>query len=188
MILQTTVRETGADDFDRIMDVEKKAFGYEKEAALVADLLRDASAAPLLSLLAFDGGKAIGHILFTRATFDGQETSPPMHILAPLAVRPEYQKMGVGGLLIRTGLDMLRQRGSRLVFVLGHKEYYPKFGFAPHAARAGYLPPYPMPEENSEYWMVQTLVSVGAAVGTGTVRCADTLDKPQHWRDDETDR
>lgn len=183
-----TIRESGIDDFASIMDVEKRAFGYEKEAALVAELLQDASALPLLSLLAFNGNVATGHILFTRAGFRGQESPPLMHILAPLAVRPEYQKKGVGGQLIKTGLDLLRQRGSVLVFVLGHKEYYPKFGFQPYAAHLGFPPPYPMPEENAEYWMVQSLTSNGLSGSTGTIKCADTLDKPQHWRDDENDR
>jgi putative acetyltransferase len=183
-----TIRESGADDFASIMDVEKQAFGYEKEAALVAELLQDASALPLLSLLAFDGDVAIGHILFTRARFRGQESPPLMHILAPLAVRPEYQKKGVGGQLIKTGLDLLRQRGSVLVFVLGHKEYYPRFGFQPYAARLGFPPPYPMPEENAGYWMVQSLSPNGLSGSRGTINCADTLDKPQHWRDDENDQ
>lgn len=181
------IRETTADDFDRIMDVEKRAFGYDKEAKLVAELLNDATANPILSLLAFDGDNAIGHILFTRATFQNQNTSPLMHILAPLAVVPEYQRQGIGGQLIRTGLNILQQWGSELVFVLGHKKYYPNYGFIPHATHAGYLPPYPMPEEYSEYWMYQSLSSHDMTQ-KGTVRCSDILNQPQHWRDDENDR
>lgn len=181
------IKETTPNDFDAIMDVEKRAFGYDKEAQLVAELLQDSSANPLLSLLAFTGDNAIGHILFTRATFQEQETSPLMHILAPLAVVPDYQRQGVGGQLIRTGLQILQQRGTKLVFVLGHKEYYPHYGFIPHAAHVGYQPPYPMPEEYSEYWMYQSLVDE-LITNKGTVKCSDTLNQPQHWRDDESDR
>ena len=66
------IRETNTDDFDSIMTVEKQAFGYDKEAQLVADLLADKTAKPMVSLLAFYKGEAVGHILFTRAYFDGQ--------------------------------------------------------------------------------------------------------------------
>jgi predicted N-acetyltransferase YhbS len=70
-------------DTDDILDVETRAFGYSKEARLVADLLNDESACPTLSLLARHNGEAVGHILFTRATFKGEPDSPMMHILAP---------------------------------------------------------------------------------------------------------
>lgn len=88
------IRETNAGDFDEVMQVEKEAFGYEKEARLVADLLADRSAEPLVSLLAFHQGRAVGHVLFTRAFFEGRSEQPMVHILAPLAVIPEYQRQG----------------------------------------------------------------------------------------------
>ena len=74
-----------------------------------------------------------------------------MHILAPLAVKPVYQRRGIGGMLIKEGLHLLQAMGSEVVFVLGHKEYYPRYGFATHAAHLGYLPPYPMPKESEVY-------------------------------------
>ena len=111
------IRETNTDDFDSIMTVEKQAFGYDKEAQLVADLLADKTAEPMVSLLAFYKGEAVGHILFTRAYFDGQGALQMMHILAPLAVKPEYQRQGIGGMLIRAGIERLQEKGSCLVFV-----------------------------------------------------------------------
>lgn len=182
------IRETNTNDFNDIMAVEKQAFGYDKEAKLVAELLADKTAEPMVSLLAFHKEEAIGHILFTRAYFDNEEAQPMMHILAPLAVKPEYQRQGIGGMLIRAGLEQLRNMGSNLVFVLGHKEYYPKYGFIPDAAQTGYLPPYPIPEEYSDYWMVQAISPTGFDLGKGKIRCSDELNKPEHWRDDETDR
>ena len=86
-----TIHVASEGDTDDILDVETRAFGYSKEARLVADLLNDESACPTLSLLARHNGEAVGHILFTRATFKGEPDSPMMHILAPLAVVPEYQ-------------------------------------------------------------------------------------------------
>ena len=182
------IRETNTHDFDNIMTIEKQAFGYDKEAKLVAELLVDRSAEPMVSLLAFYKEEAIGHILFTRAYFENQEAQPMMHILAPLAVKPKYQRQGIGGLLIQAGIDKLREKASNLVFVLGHKEYYPKYGFIPNAAMLGYPAPYPILEKYSDYWMVQTISSKGFKVGTGKIKCSDELNKPEHWRDDESDR
>ena len=182
------IRTTTSEDFDNIMEVEKLAFGYEKEARLVADLLKDKTAEPVVSLLAFYNQEAVGHILFTKAYFDGQQKQPLMHILAPLAVKPQFQRIGVGGKLIRTGIQQLKQMESKLVFVLGHKEYYPKYGFIPHATQLGFPAPYPIPEEYSEYWMVQPISHEGLDIGKGKIRCCEELNKPQHWRDDEADK
>lgn len=182
------IRETTSDDFNDIMKVEKLAFGYDKEAKLVAELLTDPTAEPVVSLLAFDKTKPVGHILFTRAYFDGRKDSPMMHILAPLAVIPEYQRQGIGEMLIRTGVQKLREKESNLVFVLGHKEYYPRHGFQPHAARLGYFAPYPIPEEYGDCWMVQTVSRKGFDIGKGKIICCDILNKPEHWRDEESDR
>ena len=182
------IRESKSEDFNDIMEVEKLAFGYDKEAHLVADLLADESAEPMLSLLAFYKNEAIGHILFTKAYFDGQEKQPLMHILAPLAVKPEYQKKGVGGMLIKKGIEILREMGSKMVFVLGHKEYYPKYGFQPYATQLGFPAPFPILEEYSEYWMLQPISSDGMEIGKGKVICADILNKPEHWRDDDADK
>ena len=113
-----TFHITDKSDASDIREVETRAFGFSKEADLVASLLEDESARPALSLLARYEGKAVGHILFTRATFKGEMDSPLMHILAPLAVIPEYQGMGVGGRLIRTGIEHLRLMGCQTVFVL----------------------------------------------------------------------
>lgn len=182
------IKPTIAEDFDAIMAVEAQGFGYEKEARLVADLLADPTAEPRLSLLAFDGNNAVGHILFTKTTFKNRPDSPLMHILAPLAVKPEYQRQGLGGLLIKAGLKHLQNMGSQMVFVLGHKEYYPRHGFKPHATRAGFAAPYPIPDELGEYWMYQPLVTDVTNLGQGQLQCAQTLDAPEHWRDDDTDK
>lgn len=182
------IRETVINDFNHIMEVETLAFGYDKEAKLVADLLVDNTAQPIVSLLAFHKEEPIGHILFTRAYFSGQEEQPIMHILAPLAVKPEYQRQGIGGMLIKAGIEHLQEIGSNLVFVLGHKEYYPKYGFIADANRLGYPAPYPMPEEYSDYWMVQPISPKGFSIGKGKIQCCDELNKPEHWRDDESDR
>lgn len=182
------IRETIASDFNYIMEVEKLTFGSDKEAKLVAELLADNTAEPTISLLAFCKEKPVGHILFTRVYFSEQEGQPMMHILAPLAVKPEYQRQGIGGMLINAGIKKLREKGSNIVFVLGHKEYYPKYGFMLDANQIGYPAPYPIPEEYSDYWMVQPISPKGFEIGKGKIKCCDELNKLEHWRDDESDR
>ncbi len=177
------IRETGNNDFNDIMEVEKQAFGYDKEAELVAALLTDKSAEPIVSLLAFYNNTAIGHILFTRVYINTAKTQSVFHILAPLAVKPEFQKQGIGGELIKAGLGILKERGTELVFVLGHMEYYPKFGFIPDAGRLGFSAPYPIPEKHANAWMVQALGARSIEEYQGKVICSDELNKPEHWRE-----
>jgi putative acetyltransferase len=183
-----TIRETTAADFNDIMTIHEQAFGYHKEARLTADLLADPTAGPVVSLIAFAGDEPIGHVIFTRAYLDGRQHSPMMHILAPLAVKPEYQGQGVGGMLIRAGIEKLREVGSHLAFVLGHLEYYPRHGFIPNAEALGYPAPYPILEEFKDYWMVQQVSPEGFDVGKGNIACCEAMDKPEHWRDDEADK
>jgi putative acetyltransferase len=183
-----TIRETIASDFADIMAVIKEAFGYHKEAELTADLLADSTAEPMVSLLAFHGDKPVGHILFTRAYFADRGHQPMMHILAPLAVKPEYQGQGVGGMLIKEGTERLSAKGSHIVFVLGHKDYYPRHGFLPDAGAQGYPAPFPIPEEFKDCWMTMPLSSQGFEVGNGNIACCEAMNKPEHWRDDKEDR
>ncbi len=175
------IREAKKSDLNEVLSVEELAFGYDKEAKLVSDLLCDESAKPTLSLLAFDGEKAIGHILFTKVLLNG-DNDTSMSILAPLAVLPENQKQGVGGKLIEKGLEILKESGVDLVFVLGHPEYYPKFGFNP-AGEKGFEAPYHIPPECAEAWMVQELRPGVIGSVKGKVQCSDELNKPEHWRE-----
>jgi putative acetyltransferase len=169
------------------MDVHTRSFGYEKEAHLTAALLADATATPAVSLLAMHGDEPVGHILFTRARLNGKG-EPLLHILAPLAVTPKYQRQGVGGILIRAGIEKLRDMGSQAVFVLGHKEYYPRYGFIPHALCHGYQPPYPIIPEHSAYWMFQPLTPEVVPLEEGIIHCANAMNHPAHWRDDSGDK
>ncbi len=182
--LNIQIKETNTADFNNIMLVEERAFGMLKEAQLTADLLNDQTAEPILSLLAFHNKEAIGHILFTRVYMDEMNTTQPLiHILAPLAIIPEYQKQGVGGLLINEGLKRLKEMGSEMVFVLGHMDYYPKFGFIPDAKKLGFTAPHPIPDELANAWMVQSLNPEGFVIGRGNVICSNELNKPEHWRE-----
>lgn len=177
------VRKATSDDFSDVMNVERLAFGKEDEARLVKDLLADASAEPFVSLLACYQGEAIGHILFTKALLEGSNPSPSVYILAPLAIKPAYQKQGIGGLLIREGHRILKEMGVELVFVLGHKEYYPRHGFKGKAEEAGYPPPYPIESIYADCWMYQFLIPETKDFPKGKVKCAEAMDKPEYWRE-----
>lgn len=178
------LRKTTEADIKTVLSIHKKAFGKSKGpeiADLVDGLLNDQTAMPLLSLIAFNT-KAVGHILYTKARLNQTNRRVSIQILAPLAVLPEVQSEGVGGQLIKEGLRLLKKAGVELVFVLGHPDYYPKYGFKA-AGELGYEAPYPIPEEHAGAWMVQELCS-GVIEGVGgKVQCSDVLDQPQHWRE-----
>jgi putative acetyltransferase len=173
------IRNATPSDLNAALAVERAAFGAEEEARLVRDLLDDPSARPYLSLLAFLGDRAAGHILFTRAAIGG---APELaaSILAPLAVVPDAQKRGIGGELIRHGLQLLAKTGVDLVFVLGYPTYYGRRGFQP-AGRLGFAAPYPIPDKDSDAWMVKELRPGVIGKYSGRVACAEKMDRPEYW-------
>lgn len=117
-----------------VRSVIEAAFGRADEADLVESLHREGVV--LLSLVAEREGRIVGHILFSRMSIETADGSIAAASLAPVAVTPEYQNRGIGGRLIRDGLDLLRRRGERIVIVLGHPDYYPRFGFSSGKARS----------------------------------------------------
>jgi putative acetyltransferase len=176
-----TIRQTNTKDRDEILEVERLAFGSEEEAQLVDDLLKDPTSEPLISLLAFHDDKPIGHILFTRCKISGHSEDILAHILAPLAVIPELQNQGVGSALVKDGLGMLRKMDSKLVFVLGHKSYYPRFGFKPFAERQDFPPPFPIPPKDADAWMVHYLGD--EQIQGGQVMVARAMDDEKYWQE-----
>lgn len=180
--LSTNIREARDEDLDAVLDVERRAFGQETEAELVGELMSDASAVPRLSLLAAIDGKPVGHVLFTAVAVDGTDRPVPASILAPLAVVPEAQRLGCGRRLVEDGLRRLAGAGGALVFVLGDPRYYGRFGFVP-ATRLGLEPPYDLPAAYAEAWMVKALNEGAIGSVSGRVRCAETLSRPEYWRE-----
>jgi len=176
------IRETKDADLNDILLVERAAFTSSKEAELTRDMLSDPSAKPLLSLLAFVENQPAGHILFTKGQLINAEGKVSVSFLAPLAVVPRFQKQGIGGSLIKKGLELLSKSGVDLVVVVGHPEYYPRFGFKP-ASKLGFEPTYPIPEEVADAWMVQELRPGIIGSVSGKVICCDALNKPEHWRE-----
>jgi len=178
------IRESAEQDLTGLLVVEETAFGDTEGPViveLVKGLLQDPTAIPLLSLVALSDQRIVGHILFSKAEVTGfaEEQSS---ILAPLAVEPDFQNRGIGSSLVTEGLKLLAEAGVKMVFVLGHPEYYPRFGFKP-AGQYGLDAPYPIPEAVKEAWMVQELSPGYIGRVKGPVKCAETLDHPEHWRE-----
>lgn len=171
-----------ASNLNSVLHIQTEAFGHNKESNLVKNLLNDDSAKPILSLLAIDDEQAVGHILFTKVRITGNEDALSAMILAPLAILPKAQGKGVGGKLIKEGLSQLSESNFDLVFVLGHPEYYPRFGFKPAGVR-GFEAPYPIPDKDAPAWMVQELRPGVIGNFNGKIICADTLNEPEHWRE-----
>ena len=122
------IRDEKDSDRDAVYAVNKSAFETQSEADLV-DALR-LQAQPVVSLVAEDNGKVVGHIMFSPVSLSDYPDLKVMG-LAPMAVAPTHQRKGTGSALVRAGLDQCRQLDFAAVVVLGHPDYYPRFGFSP---------------------------------------------------------
>jgi putative acetyltransferase len=129
-----SVRDEIPQDRPLVHQIHSLAFEQADEAELV-DTLRSHSKA-IISLVAEDNGRAVGHILFSPAVLDAGDKQLLGFGLAPLAVLPERQNEGIGTLLVERGLERCREMRAPFVVVLGHPDYYPRFGFVP-ASRYG---------------------------------------------------
>ncbi|HUG48079.1 MAG TPA: N-acetyltransferase [Candidatus Limnocylindria bacterium] len=134
------MRPAGEGDRAAIFEVESVAFGRADEAQLVERILASKSAVLGLEFVAEDDGPILGHILFSHVELLTQHGPRRVLALAPMAVLPERQGQGVGTALVRAGLDAAERLGEPLIVVLGHAEYYPRFGFVP-AHQLGVSPP-----------------------------------------------
>lgn len=139
-----TVRPETPEDHAAVREVNERAFERSAEADLVDSLRR--SARPHLSLVAEEEGRVIGHIFFSPVQIASQESAVAVMGLAPMAVLPQRQRQGVGSALVREGLRACRPLGCEAVVVLGHPEYYPRFGFKP-AETYGLQSEYDVPAE-----------------------------------------
>jgi putative acetyltransferase len=122
------------DERAAIRAVNEAAFGGAEEADLVDNLRGDDHA--LLSLVAERDGGIVGHIMYSRMWIKTASGRLSAVALAPVAVLPSYQRQGIGGLLIQHGLELLRGRGEGMVIVVGHPDYYPRFGFSVDRAKS----------------------------------------------------
>lgn len=184
-MLQVKIRDAMQTDLPSISDLALSSFGNSEGpeiVQLIADLLADATAQPVLSLVATVDDRIVGHILFSKVRLRPPGQAVSGALLAPLAVHPDFQSQGIGGQLVAAGLQHLSAAGVDLVFVLGHPGYYPRFGFSA-AGIKGFETPYPIPEKNAAAWMVRELHPGIIGSKRGQVICADTLADPKYWHE-----
>jgi putative acetyltransferase len=148
------IRPEAPGDEDAIDEVVRAAFmqqfGSDSEVGLVRNLRSRGELVPESTLVATIDGHIVGFIAFSEVTLDGARAGGLG--LAPVAVAPERQGAGIGGALIRAGLERATDAGWAFVVLLGHDHYYPRFGFAP-AAPVGVLGDY----GDGASWMVRPL-------------------------------
>ena len=126
--MDIVIRKETVEDLAKVYEVNRAAFSQEDESKLVERIRKGSYYIPELSLVAEINEKIIGHILFSKIKIIGDNEYESL-ALAPMAVLPEYQKKGIGGKLIKKGLKKARELGFDSVIVLGHADYYPRFGF-----------------------------------------------------------
>jgi len=140
------IRSERPEDIDGIFEVNSQAFAQDGEARLVNALRDDGDYLQELSLVAVSGDRIIGHILFPPITIVSDTAETPALALATLSVHQDFQCLGIGTALIEEGLKECQRLGHRIVIVVGHPSYYPKFGFTV-ARDFGINAPFPCPDE-----------------------------------------
>ena len=149
-------------EIQQIREINLQAFETKAEADLV-DRLRD-SGVPIISLVAEMDKKLVGHILFTPMTMNNYDIK--IAGLAPMAVPPDYQNKGIGSALIEKGFEYCIEENYVAVAVLGHPNYYPKFGFVP-STRFDLISEYDVPKE---VFMIKELVSNSLSKISGVIK------------------
>ncbi len=136
------IRSELQSDIHEIYLLNKSAFGSDAEGKLVNALRENIE--NVISLVALVDEKVVGHIMFSPVTMEGS-SDVNVYGLAPMAVKPKFQNKGIGSQLVEAGLKECKSRGVSAVFVLGHPDYYPRFGFKPSTSY-GIKSEYDVPE------------------------------------------
>ncbi len=150
-----TIRSETPEDRADIHHVNSKAFGQESEAELVG-MLRNRG---ILMV------SPVALIAFSSVTVKSENSSFQAIALGPMAVLPEYQRKGIGSQLVRAGLEECRHLGHEIVVLVGHPDYYPRFGFVP-ARSKGIECEFEVPDEA---WMLLELREGALSSRRGTV-------------------
>jgi putative acetyltransferase len=132
------IRAESPDDRKAIAEVTESAFGKEREAKMVDAIRRSDAFVPELSLVAELDGRIVGHVVLSYVGLDGERRR--VLELGPMSVAPDLQRQRIGSALIREALRIAEERGEPVVLVLGHPDYYPRFGFR-RASELGITPP-----------------------------------------------
>lgn len=150
--MKITIRPEKSSDFKAVFELIKKAFETEKlsdhkEQFLVERLRGSNAFVPELSLVAEFENKIVGHILLTKLKINNLNNQFESLALAPISVLPKFQHKGIGKSLIEHAHQKAKELGYKSIILLGHENYYPKFGYQP-ADKFGIKLPFDVPKEN----------------------------------------
>lgn len=122
------IRQETPQDFQAVYEINHLAFEQEGESQLIEKIRKGETFVRELSLVAEQNNKIIGHILFSKIKIIGEQSVLSL-ALAPMSVHPDFQNKGIGSQLVTIGLQIAKNLNFEHVIVLGHKDFYPKFGF-----------------------------------------------------------
>jgi putative acetyltransferase len=157
------IRLETPEDKASIRHVNEEAFGQKEEAGII-EKLRNRGVLTI-SLVAVQDDRTVGHIAFSPVKVESERSSFEAIALAPMAVLPAYQRKGIGSQLVRSGVKECQHLGHEIIVVLGHPNYYPRFGFVP-AKPKGITCEFEVPDEA---WMILELREGALAGRQGTV-------------------
>lgn len=146
-MISINIREEKASDHEGVRKVLLDAFESSDEAELVERIRSSEFFVPELSLIALHKKEIVGHILFSEIEIQSKNSSSTTLALAPVSVIQKFQGNGIGAKLIMNGLEKATRLGYDSVILLGHADYYPRFGFEPTTTWE-INPPFDVPAEN----------------------------------------
>ncbi len=167
-------------DLDDVRGVHLCAFpDGEREivSKLAINQLSEETTPQTISLVAETDGTVVGHVAFSPVTIDTNENLQG-YILAPLGVKPEYQKRCIGSKLIESGMHRLLEMEVNMLFVYGDPKYYSRFGFNVDAS-ARYIPPYKL--QYPFGWQAITLNECNIATSPVKLTCIASLCDSELW-------
>jgi len=161
------IREEKAEDHEAVREINDNAFGQLDEGRIV-DKIR-AACEDILSLVAVEDEKVVGHIFFSPAVINYNGKAIKGMGLAPMSVHPDYQNKGIGSLLVNKGIKRVKETSCPFIIVLGHDKYYPRFGFET-ASMYGIKPQWEGVPDEAFMVMILDKVTMAGVSGVATYR------------------
>ncbi len=165
------IRQERQEDYQQIRILVREAFAHAEhsdgdEHDLIERIRDSSDYIPELSLVALYGDIVLGHIMFSKISVGESEAIA----LAPLSVRTDCQRKGIGKLLVTAGHRLACQMGHSCSVVLGNPDYYSKFGYE-KASDHGIVPPFDVPDD---YYMVRQ-IDKNCDIPKGYVKYSDAF-------------
>ncbi|ESU26359.1 N-acetyltransferase GCN5 [Flavobacterium limnosediminis JC2902] len=169
--MEIRIRQENQNDYPKVHELIEAAFrnieySDHKEHFLVERLRKSDAFIPELSLVAEIENEIVGHILLTRLRIENQTESFESLALAPVSVKPEFHGKGIGSRLITESHSIAKRLGYTSIILIGHKNYYPRFGYEP-TSKYGIKTPFNVPEENC---MIVSLTEKGLLSVRGEIK------------------